>query len=215
MRRFAGVLIMLVGAAICGYFAWCGHRLGYGVLGEPGWPRPWPYPDEWLLRWARAGDAADPAPPGHIKFHGELDRLRARVRLYAACGGLALGVGLLLALWPRRGRPAAPAAAPEGARVPAAVTADFEQATGRLVLRCDTASFERVRDAVCRAGGVTVPISVPVTPVREVVVVLAADAPAPRTAWWRHLVAVIFCLLFAGGPFGWFAMATWSLWALK
>jgi hypothetical protein len=118
MRRFAGVLVILVGAATSGYFAWCGHRLSYGVLGEPGWPRPWPYPDAWLLRWERALDAADPAPPGHIKIHGELDQLRALVWFYAACGGLASAVGLAMAAWPRRSKPAEPTGAPDwgGAR---------------------------------------------------------------------------------------------------
>lgn len=105
MRRFAGVLVMLVGAATCGYFAWCGHRISYPVLGEPGWPRPWPYPDEWLLRWERDLDAAEPAPPGHVKFHGELDQLRRLVRLYAECGGVASVVGVIITIWPRRRRP--------------------------------------------------------------------------------------------------------------
>jgi len=100
MRRFAGVLILLIGGAASGYFGWCDHRLSYPVLGGPGWPRPWPYPDEWLLRWERALNEADPAPPGHIKFHGELDRLRALVRLSAECCGLASAAGLAVAVWP-------------------------------------------------------------------------------------------------------------------
>jgi hypothetical protein len=117
MRRFAGVLAMLIGAATCGYFAWCGHRLSYGVLGGPGWPRPWPYPDEWLLRWERDLDAAEPAPPGHIKFHGELDQLRRLVRLYAECGGLVFAAGLAVAAWPRRRKQAEPGAAADRGQV--------------------------------------------------------------------------------------------------
>ena len=57
---------------------------------------------------------------------------------------------------------------------------DFDQATGRLVLRCDAETFEQLQEVICREAGVFVPISVPVTPVREVAIVLAADVPPPR-----------------------------------
>jgi hypothetical protein len=95
--------------------------------------------------------------------------------------------------------------------VAGSVTIEFEQPTGRLVLRCDTEMFERLREAVCREAGVFVPISVPPTPVREVAVVLAADAPPPRVSWARHLAAVVLCLLILAGPFGLYAIVSWLL----
>jgi hypothetical protein len=29
-------------------------------------------------------------------------------------------------------------------------------------------------------------------------------------SWWRHLVAAIICLLILAGPFGLYAIASWS-----
>ncbi len=85
----------------------------------------------------------------------------------------------------------------------AGAVTDFEQASGRLVLRCDTGTFERLQRAVCREAGAFVPVSVPVTPVREISVVLAVDVPPPRVAWWRHAVALLICLaLFGLAPVG-------------
>ena len=91
------------------------------------------------------------------------------------------------------------------------VTTDFEQSTGRLILRCDTEMFERLREAVCREGRVFIPLSVPPTPVLEVAIVLAADAPPPRVSWWRHLVAMVLCVLIVAGPFGLYAIVTWAI----
>jgi len=91
------------------------------------------------------------------------------------------------------------------------VTTDFDQSVGRLVLRCDTAGFERLLATACREGGVSVPVSVPPTPVQEVSIVLAADAPPPRMAWWRHVAAVAICVLTLAGPFGIYTLVNWSL----
>lgn len=93
----------------------------------------------------------------------------------------------------------------------AIVATDFEQATGRLVLRCDTDMFTQLQQAVCRESGVFIPVSVPVTPVREVAIMLADDVPPPRVSWWRHLVALVICVLLLAGPFGLYAIAMWSL----
>jgi hypothetical protein len=91
------------------------------------------------------------------------------------------------------------------------MTTDYEQSAGRFILRCDTATFERLRDAVCREGGVFVPVSVPPTPLREIVVALAANAPPPRTSWWRHVVVMIILLLILAGPVGLYAIVAWLL----
>ena len=103
-RRWIGLVAFGVGVVACGYFAWCQHRLrGTTIVSEsPDWPRRWPYPDEWLMRWERHLDAAYPTSPGHFKMHGELDRLRERVALCMVATWSFAYCGLGVAVWPRR-----------------------------------------------------------------------------------------------------------------
>lgn len=58
------------------YLGWALKRSSGSTMIAEGrmWPRAWPYPDEWLLRWHDRLDAAHPEP-GAIKMHGEWPRL--------------------------------------------------------------------------------------------------------------------------------------------
>jgi len=74
-------LIGVASAIAAGYLGWSLYRISPNVImdvamGESQWPRPWPYPDEWLARWNEQLDAQYPAQPGHIKLHAELPRMR-------------------------------------------------------------------------------------------------------------------------------------------
>jgi hypothetical protein len=92
------------------------------------------------------------------------------------------------------------------------VVTEFEQATGRLVLRCDAEAFERLREAVCREGGVFVPVTVPPTPVRAVSLELVPGAKPRPVGWARNLAALLICLFLAVlGPIGLVTVVRWSL----
>jgi hypothetical protein len=69
------------------YCAWCLHRSSFSIItGDPQWPRPHPYPDQWLFALNDWFDTRNPAPPDSIKLHGEWDRVRATVALvFASC----------------------------------------------------------------------------------------------------------------------------------
>jgi len=89
------------------------------------------------------------------------------------------------------------------------LTTNFEQATGRLILRCDARTFEQLKEVVCREGEVFVPLSIPPTPVRAVSIVLAADEPPPRVSLAREVVAVVLAVLLLCGPIGLFVLVRW------
>jgi len=67
------------------YCAWALHRTGFSILmGDPQWPRPWPYPDQGLAALNDWYDARNPPPPDSLKLHGEWDRVRVTVSLVLA-----------------------------------------------------------------------------------------------------------------------------------
>jgi hypothetical protein len=97
-------------AAICmlmaTYLGFAFARISNTALAEDNqWPRPWPYPDQWLLRWNDQLDAEYPAPPGTLKIHGEIPRMRFRLLVGFSAFFLAGGVCLarpVLYLWRRK-----------------------------------------------------------------------------------------------------------------
>jgi hypothetical protein len=90
------------------------------------------------------------------------------------------------------------------------VATEYEWSAARLILRCDAEAFERLRAAVCREGGVSVPITVPPTPLRALAIVLAEDVPPRREGWARQLVALILALFLVCGPVGLFVLVWWA-----
>jgi hypothetical protein len=62
------------------------------VLFNPGWPRPWPYPDGWLQRWSDRLEAGRPPRPAGMGMTGEIQAYRGRLAAGSACC-LALSVG--------------------------------------------------------------------------------------------------------------------------
>jgi hypothetical protein len=95
------------------------------------------------------------------------------------------------------------------------VVTEYEWSASRLVLRCDAEAFERLRAAVCREGGVSVPLTVPPRPLRALSIVLAQDVPPRRVGWARQLIAMVLALFLVCGPIGLFVLVWWafvSLW---
>jgi hypothetical protein len=62
-------LVLLCLAAL-----WTRHRWNY-IWHDPIIPRPFPYPDVWLLQLHAWYDVQYPAPPGYLKIHGEHARV--------------------------------------------------------------------------------------------------------------------------------------------
>lgn len=63
-------LILLLSVALLMVVLWSRHRLLVSWV-DVLWPRPFPYPDVALLQFHDWLDARYPAPPGHLKIHGE------------------------------------------------------------------------------------------------------------------------------------------------
>src|SRR5437868_11521722 len=91
------------------------------------------------------------------------------------------------------------------------VVTAYEASAARLILRCDAAAFERLRAVVCREGGVSVPLTVPPTPLRALSIVLAEEVPPQRVGWARQLAALILTLFLVCGPIGLFVLVRWAL----
>lgn len=110
MKLFFLVLLCFVFLLLGAYFGWALHRISPSVLMDDGaWPKPWPYPDSWLLKLNNRYDAIYPAPPGCIKIHGEIPRVRFTLFLFSETF-LILGTGylvglILIALRSRSGKP--------------------------------------------------------------------------------------------------------------
>ena len=67
------------------YCAWSLHRTSFSILtGDPQWPRPGPYPDQWLVELNDWYDNRNLPPSDSIKLHGEWDRVRVTVALALA-----------------------------------------------------------------------------------------------------------------------------------
>lgn len=74
LERVTGILAVIIGVAVFIYVSWAARRLGFDALTDPEWPRPYPYPDCWLLALNDYCDAKYPVT-GRIKWHGELARV--------------------------------------------------------------------------------------------------------------------------------------------
>ena len=83
-NRLSMILVIpaLLGVIYC---AWSLHRASFSILiGDPQWPRPCPYPDQWLAALNDWYDARNPPSPDSLKLHGEWDRVRVTVALALA-----------------------------------------------------------------------------------------------------------------------------------
>jgi hypothetical protein len=98
--RVLSLCLAFISFLLASYFAWARHRISGPVLfreariGNPNWPRKWPYPDEWLLQWGDQLSAEHPVPPGSIPIHGELPRMEMKLWGWVVVSGL-VGVSLL------------------------------------------------------------------------------------------------------------------------
>ena len=83
-------MVLIVLAAIGSiYFGWALHRASDQVFStDMDWPRPWPFPDQWLADLNHHYDVRHPVTGDMIKLHGELDHVR-----------LAVGTGVTACLW--------------------------------------------------------------------------------------------------------------------
>jgi hypothetical protein len=95
--RTLGACVAAAGLLIAGYLAWACYRISDEAMSDTHWPRPWPYPDQWLVRWLRQM-AADPAKSGWT-----IGVARRHLAEWAGAG-LVVGAGGLapLAVWCRR-----------------------------------------------------------------------------------------------------------------
>ena len=61
--RILATCCLIVCVLVTSYLCWAFYRIDDSVLEtDSDWPRPWPFPDEWLLKWHNRLDAAYPAP---------------------------------------------------------------------------------------------------------------------------------------------------------
>jgi hypothetical protein len=78
LSLFLGIACLLLAS----YLGWALHRISDSVLwreariSNAAWPRPWPYPDEWLWRWHDQLHIEHPSPPNTLKMRGELPRMK-------------------------------------------------------------------------------------------------------------------------------------------
>lgn len=99
MFRCLSIVIIGLGTMGAAYCVWALHRVSPSTLtADSDWPQPWPYPDRGLTALHDWYDARHPAPPGSIKIHGEL--LRVRLIVWAALAFCSIpavaGVGVRL-----------------------------------------------------------------------------------------------------------------------
>lgn len=98
--RILSAVLVVGGLLAAAYLGWAYHRMSYEVRrSDRGWPRPWPYPDDWLHRWERRLDAADrrrSAELGHtgLKMEGEEYAVRLQVGVGAVTAFLVAAAGL-------------------------------------------------------------------------------------------------------------------------
>src|SRR5258708_37609 len=72
------------------YLYWCSYRVSWAAfVSDRNWPRPWPFPDKWLLRWEQRLNRARPAPPGSVKIEGEFPAIG---EMLANCAAASLAV---------------------------------------------------------------------------------------------------------------------------
>ena len=100
MSRALLVILFFVGLLLVCYFRWTLHRMSGAVLTrDEQWPRALPYPDTWILELSNWYEKRYPVPPGLIRIHGELRRVRFTVLicLYSSMA-LCVGPALILAV---------------------------------------------------------------------------------------------------------------------
>jgi hypothetical protein len=90
--RSIAAMLALIGLFYCG---WALHRIGAAGISDHTWPRPFPYPDQWVDQYGRWLDLRYPAPNGTIKFHGEV--FRVRVTLWAIIVAFVAVLALVVA----------------------------------------------------------------------------------------------------------------------
>lgn len=96
--RLVGALVAAAGLLTAAYLGWARYRISDPVSVEPGWPKPWPYPDEWVLRWVRRL-CHDPA----LRSEGKTEVARRRLAGWATAGLAVAALGSMpLAIWYRR-----------------------------------------------------------------------------------------------------------------
>ena len=98
--------LLLMGVLSTGYLGWARYRISDCVIVNDGenMPRPWPYPDRWLLDLHDWLDVRNPVPPDIIKWHGELDRLQLILDFAVAASALLSSACLMPFVIPRRQR---------------------------------------------------------------------------------------------------------------
>jgi len=98
--------LLLMGVLSTGYLGWARYRISNCVIVNDGgnMPRPWPYPDRWLLDLHDWLDVRNPVPPDIIKWHGELDRLQLILDFAVAASALLSSACLMPFVIPRRQR---------------------------------------------------------------------------------------------------------------
>jgi hypothetical protein len=97
--RVIAIIVLLVGWSVGTYAWWSSERIT-PAPGDPAFPRPFPYPDPWLMAWNDYYERHDPSKGRGIKLHGEFPRVAENVRAIAY-GGAALGtVGVVMLLLP-------------------------------------------------------------------------------------------------------------------
>ena len=94
--RVVGTILVVSGTTGAAYLEWARHRLSGEVLTKDRQlPRPWPYPDNWLWRWEQRINIANPAPPGTLKFEGEIETVRERLANWVNLSMVAIALGLV------------------------------------------------------------------------------------------------------------------------
>ncbi len=82
VRHRLPIILLIIALLGFMYCAWSLHRTSFSVLmGDPRWPRPWPYPDQGLSTLNDWYDARNPPTTDSLKLHGEWNRVRATVSL--------------------------------------------------------------------------------------------------------------------------------------
>jgi hypothetical protein len=105
--RILSAALSVAGLIAASYLGWAQYRFSSDVMrSDQLWPRPWPYPDEWLIRWEERISEENPARAGVIRIHGGMDTVRSRLAGWTAVALMATAIGLApWVRWYRSGSP--------------------------------------------------------------------------------------------------------------